>query len=78
MSTDFCYSVIQKAEFVFATFIKNVFNKMSIIGTFELIQYHRAKYRDITMYRFFSPTPRNLNSKKEAKKVMAWIKIHQY
>ncbi len=54
-STNFFCSKIQKAGFIFATFFKNLFNKILILGIFEMIQHHHSKYRDITMYRFFFP-----------------------
>ncbi len=37
----------KKGEFVFATFIKNLFDKISIFSIYESIQYRHAKYPDI-------------------------------
>ncbi len=51
--------IILLCKFVFATFIKNVFNKISILGICESIPYCHTKNHDITIHRFFPPTPTN-------------------
>lgn len=51
------YSISQKVEFVFSTFIKYFILKRQIVGACESI-YHQSKYRDVTQNRFSSPPPR--------------------
>ncbi len=52
----FIILLYKKLIFLFATFIKNLFDKILIVGIYELIQHCHAKYRNIAMNRFF-PSP---------------------
>ncbi len=48
--------ITQNVEFVFATFIKNLCNKIRIHGVYELIQYRHVKYCDVTLHWCLTPT----------------------
>ncbi len=51
-SIDLYYSITQKVEFVFATFIKHLCNKILILYIFQC---RHAKYRKSMLYWFYSP-----------------------
>ncbi len=51
------FAITQKADFIFATFIKNLCKIALILPVYESIWYHHTKHRNITLYHF-SPKPK--------------------